>query len=770
MNSATASGTAIPISAENQLRSGRWLFAAATFVGACLLFQVQLIIGKYILPWFGGTTGVWATCLLFFQAVLLAGYAYAHLLTEKAAPRTQARIHGAVLLGSLGVMALTATLWRTPITPGADWKPHDARFPLWLILRLLAVSVGLPTLLVATTGPLLQRWYSYANAGASPYRLYALSNLGSAIGLVSYPAMLEPLLRISTQAWVWSAGYAGYAIMAALCGSRAAGTADLPSGEEATTEPLPGTMRQALWVMLAALGSLMLLGTTHMLTQDIAPIPLLWVLPLLVYLASFIVCFEHPRWYRPGIFQPLLLAAAGMAIVIYRGTWLGTWMHIALFLVVLFACCMFCHGEVYRRRPGNSHLTRFYLAVALGGVLGSGFVNLVAPLTFKGYWELPVGLALCVLTMAALAARDPQGWMKRSGQLLPLALVLWAAWVGNFVLSPQFGSLAMYMQDWRAEALAALAAITTVAAIVGSGQTGEPLRLNTAVLAGVAICAGAGVVWMGTAEYRSAEWAGRDFYGVLYVKRVKTADPRFSFDKLVHGRTIHGLQLVAADVRDYPTSYFAKNSGVGLLLEHAPRPAGGLRVGDVGLGIGTIASYGRAGDIFRFYEIDPMDVRVAQGHYGYFSFLADSQAKVEIVEGDARISLEREADQQFDVLVVDAFNSDSIPVHLLTREAFELYLRHLRGPESVIAVHVSNKALDLPLVVEATAQSLGLRVAHLKSHGLGDIISESEWMLISRSPATLSQPAIVQASTPVEGTRHVRAWTDDYSNLLQILR
>jgi hypothetical protein len=769
MSSATASSTAVSPSADKKPPSGKWLFAAGTFVGACLLFQVQLIIGKYILPWFGGTTGVWATCLLFFQAVLLAGYAYAHWLTGKAAPRVQARIHAAVLAGSLGVMALTATLWRTPITPGADWKPDDARFPLWLILRLLAVSVGLPTLLVATTGPLLQRWYSYANAGASPYRLYALSNLGSAIGLVSYPALLEPLLRIATQAWAWSAAYVGYAVMAALCGRRAAAS-HAATEAETSAEPSPGARRQLLWVVLGALGSLMLLATTHMLTQDIAPIPLLWVLPLLVYLGSFIVCFEHPRWYKPEIFQPLLLAVVGMAIVIYRGTWLGTWMHIALFLLVLFACCMFCHGEVYRRRPGNTHLTRFYLAVAAGGVLGSGFVNLVAPLIFKGYWELPVGLALCAVMMALLAARDPDSWVKRGEHLLPLALVLWAAWVANFVFNPQFRSLAVYVQDWPADGLAALATITTVVAIVRSERGAEASRLNAAVLAGVVICAGAGVVWEGSAEYRAAEWAGRDFYGVLYVKREKTADPRFSFDKLVHGRTIHGLQLLAPDVRDYPTSYFAKNSGVGLLLQNIQRPASGLRVGDVGLGIGTIASYGRPGDLFRFYEIDPMDVRVAMGRYGFFSFIADSQAKIETVEGDARISLEREPSQQFDVLIVDAFNSDSIPVHLLTREAFELYLRHLRGPESVIAVHVSNKALDLPPVVEATAKSIGLEVAHVKSHGLGDIISESEWMLISRSPAELMQPAISQASTPVGSSRRVQAWTDDYSNLLQILR
>lgn len=741
-----------------------------TFVGACLLFQVQLIIGKYILPWFGGTTGVWATCLLFFQAVLLAGYAYAHWLTGKAAPRVQARIHAAVLAGSVGVMALTATVWRTPITPGADWKPHATQFPLWLILRLLCVSVGLPTVLVATTGPLLQRWYSYANRGASPYRLYALSNLGSAIGLVSYPALLEPLLRIATQAWLWSAAYVGYAVMAALCGRRAAAAhAESATEAETSAEPSPGASRQLLWVLLGALGSLMLLATTHMLTQDIAPIPLLWVLPLLVYLGSFIVCFEHPRWYKPVVFQPLLLAVVGMAIVIYRGTWLGTWTHIALFLLVLFACCMFCHGEIYRRRPGNTHLTRFYLAVAAGGVLGSGFVNLVAPLVFKGYWELPAGLALCALMMAAMAGLDQDSWVKQGGHLLPLALVLWAAWVANFVLNPQLGSLAIYVQDWRADGLAVLGAITTMSAIAGNRRSANA-RLSAAVLAGVVMCAGAGVVWEGTAEYRSAEWAGRDFYGVLYVKREKTADPRFSFDKLVHGRTIHGLQLLTADVRDYPTSYFAKNSGVGLLLANIQRPTGGLRVGDVGLGIGTISAYGRAGDLFRFYEIDPMDVRVARGQYGYFSFIADSRAKIETVEGDARISLEREPSQQLDVLVVDAFNSDSIPVHLLTREAFELYLRHLRGPESVIAVHVSNKALDLPPVVEATAKSLGLKVAHVHSHGLGDIISESEWMLISRSPAELMQPAIAQASTPVESSRRVQAWTDDYSNLLQILR
>jgi hypothetical protein len=767
----------------------RLCFIAAIGSGAFLLFSVQLLIGKYILPWFGGTAGVWTTCLLFFQTTLLAGYWYAHAGVSRLRIQAQSRIHIILLTFSLGLLASAAFFWPSPITPGASWKPQGGEIALWAILRLLTISVGFSVSLLATTGPLMQHWFTRVYPGESPYRLYALSNAGSLIGLLSYPLIVEPLLRLRTQAWLWCAAYMVYAVAAIACAIIVTKRAsDAPPPEQETETNLrPGTSQKSLWFLLAAMGSLMLLATTHFITQDLAPIPLLWVLPLAVYLISFIVCFDHPRWYRPALFHGLLLATVLLTIVIYRGIPLHLWTFIAAFLLVLFACCMFCHGELCRRRPQSAHLTSFYLMIALGGVAGSAFVNLLAPLFFKGYWEMQLGMAACLITMAVLAVQEQDSWAHHSNLFIPVALIGWALLTTVFWFSSKSDTLTHFLSDWRFAALVVSAVICTLLAFRLRLELGIHVPpLTRWCLFSIVAAASLVLVWAGTAQYRYSNWAHRNFYGALYVQQRISPDARFNVYALRHTNIDHGVQLIAPELRRYPTSYYNKTSGVGLLLLNYPRQQEGasttrpLRVGAIGLGIGTIATYGQAGDVFRFYEIDPEVIRVASGKYGFFSFLSDSPAHIDVVEGDARISLERELangqPQQYDILVMDAFSSDAVPVHLLTKEAFELYLKHLRDDDSVIAVHVSNRSVELPSVIAAEADHFHLHSVFINAAGFHNdtipdgIISPNQWMLLSRSSRLLSLPAIAKASSPLNLRHGLHFWTDDSSNLLQILR
>lgn len=778
-----------------RLPTQRFLFAAGITLGAFLLFNVQLLVSKYILPWFGGTVGVWTTSLLFFQTTLLAGYCYAHASASRLALKNQARLHPTLLVISLAAMAVTAFLWPSPITPGAWWKPRSGEIAVWLILRVLLVSVGTAATLLSTTGPLMQHWFTRVYPGESPYRLYALSNVGSLLGLLSYPLILERMLRLQTQAWVWCAGYAAYAIVAMACALMSAKTAaeatHFATGRKLDVSIVaPSKREKILWFFLAALGSLMLVATSHFLTEDVAPIPLLWVLPLAVYLISFIVCFDHERWYRPGLFHFFLLATTLMTILFWGGLGLSVWMFIAVFLSSLLACCCFCHGELYRRRPQPAYLTSFYLVIALGGVAGCAFVNLIAPLVFKGNWEMQLGTAACLVSMVVMTIHDKTSWIYRKNPFIWLSLLAWVLLTAGFLLRRQPGGLVQFVSDWRFGMLAAVAMVCLLLALRGPRETEGRLAsyspgLTRWCLWG-AVTAGAFVlVWSGTQRYRQSEWAHRNFYGVLYIQKKVAADPRFSLYMLTHQDTYHGTQLIAPDLRNYPTSYYSKKSGVGLTLVNYPRQEKAfaaqrsLRVGIVGLGAGTIAAYGMPGDVFRFYEIDPEVIRVALGKYGYFYFLSDSRAHVEIVQGDARISLERElADgqaQDYDVLVLDAFSGDLVPLHLLTKEAFTLYQKHLRDEDSVIAVHVSNRNMDLSSVIAKEAEYFHLRTEFVDDPGFqndllpGGLILPSRWILLSRNSRVLSLPAISQASIPLPVRHPVPLWTDDHSNLLQIL-
>jgi len=746
------------------------------------LFWVQLLLGKYILPWFGGTPAVWTTCMLFFQVGLLGGYIYAHVIVSRLGPRAQGLLHAGLLLAGVLLLAWLATEWGSPITPGANWKPRTGDQPVWHIIALLSASVGLPYFILSSTGPLVQAWFGRMHPGRSPYRLYALSNFGSFLALLSYPFLLEPLLTLKTQARLWWWAYLCFAAACGFCALQvaragaAAPTPAAPSDESLIlgSNMRPGAKAYALWVSLAACACVIFLATTNQICQDIGVVPLLWVLPLSLYLLSFVVCFEKERWYSRRWFHPLLgVAVFAACFVLYDGALGSIRAQIAIYSFVLFVCCMVCQGELVRSKPHPHYLTSFYLTVAAGGALGGVFVTLVAPHLFKGFWEYQLGLWLCVLLALLVVVRDRESWLYQSRVGSPVVVVAVAA------LLPEAAGLAPVHTGKILVHLPAVMALLLVGYVfLNRNRAGnETARRQVAPVFCSAAWLLLGTVLLGTitAHTRTAVALSRNFYGVLGVFPSNPDDPQRAAYVLKHGRVTHGLQFRALDRRRLPTSYYGPASGIGLALLRNPRRSGPegvrtLRIGVVGLGAGTIAAYGEPGDYLRFYEINPEVIRVAAGG-NYFTYLGDCRARVEVVPGDARISMERELErdepQKFDVLAIDAFTGDAIPIHLLTEEAFQIYLKHLSGPEAIIALHISNSYLDLRPVVLKLAGRFGLRSAWISSGGDGETVSPSEWMLLSHSNAL-----VTGAVSTLKGVRlpESRLWTDDYSNLFQVLK
>jgi hypothetical protein len=697
-------------------------FALTILLGAFLVFQVQPIIGRHILPWYGGTPAVWSACMLFFQAMLLAGYGYAHLLAAGLSPRRQAWLHSGLLLLAAGLLAVQAGLWGTPLLPDSGFTPDAATAPIGWILLTLACGVGLPYLLLAASSPLLQAWVHRASGGRSPYRLYALSNVGAVLALVSYPFLFEPLLAVPTQGWLWAAAFVLFAAGSLVCAARLlrSGSRDEPAtaaGRAAPPAPPPPPRRVVLWLALTAAPSALLLAVTNEICQDVAVVPFLWVLPLTLYLLSFILTFDSERWYRRRLFIPAFWVAAGLSLVtLLMGNAAGITARIVIHSGALWIGCMVCHGELVRSKPHPSRLTGFYLAVSLGGALGGLFVNLLAPLLFDGYWEL--NLSLLAVALLALLRR-------------------WNA-AGGWLAGPR-------RRLRRSLALAALATL-------GIGLAAQP--------------------WVESAELT---WAERDFFGVVRVRTLVPDDPRQRCIEMLHGATVHGFQFDHPALRRQPSGYFGPASGAGLALDHMRRrQPQGLRVGVVGLGIGTLATYGRPGDRFRFYELAPLVIELAEGAGGYFSYLDDSRAHIEVIQGDGRLSLQRELEdsgpQRFDVLLLDAFSSDSIPTHLLTSEAFDLYLAHL-APDGILAANVTNAYLAPVRVVLNQADRLGLAAVLVHDSGDGWHTVTSSWVLMSRDRSWLDSPALAAHRIPDPVWRRARAiatWTDAYSNLLAI--
>lgn len=679
-------------------------FSLTIFWGACLLFLVQPLIARFILPWFGGGPAVWTTCMLFFQVLLLGGYAYAHFSISRLTPRRQVITH-------LCLLALAVAL--LPITPGDQWKPTDGSNAAGHILLLLLACLGLPYLVLSATGPLLQAWFSKANPGVSPYRLYALSNVGSLLALLVYPFVLEPQLARQSQANWWSVGLALYAGLAGWCGYKVWKSAEadkVTAGAEDAGEA-PTLARKLLWFALPACGVMLLLAITNKLCQDIAVVPFLWVLPLSLYLLSFIISFDSPRWYHRGFWLPLLAALLGG--VVYQLYTAESHPNIAplaaLYLGTMFVACMVCHGEVFRLRPGASRLTGYYLSISAGGAAGGLFVALIAPFVFPDYFELHLALFLTAALVLGVLRLD-ESRPFREGK---------ARWA------------------W-AVPLLALAAL------------------------------GYGLIDVAATSLRGALSVTRGFYGVLKVTEADKDDPTRHHLTLQHGATIHGLQYQDKEKRTFPSSYYTSTSGIGRLLR-TYKPEGGRRVAAVGLGSGTLASWGRKGDTFRFYEINHDVARLATST---FTYLKESKAKTELVMGDARLSMEREADQQYDVIVLDAFSSDAIPVHLLTLEAFAHYQRHLKKGGAIV-VHVSNRYLDLHPVVYRIAEKIGfpaITIDDTESVLDDEGFYGSDWIILTRDAELLQQPLLHDVtSPPVEFSARVLPWTDERSDLLRIL-
>jgi hypothetical protein len=689
-------------------------FAFAIVLGAFLLFQVQFILAKRLLPWFGGAPAVWTACMLFFQVLLLAGYGYAHSLA-RAAPRRQRDVHLALLAAALVLLVSRVGSWPSPLTPGEEWSPDPGAASVPSILRLLAVSAGLPYLVLAATGPLVQSWFARLRPGASPYGLFALSNLGSLVGLLSYPFLIEPWLSVAGQGWMWAGAFLSFVFAIGACAMAVGRAPAADHVESGSAAPRPAAIQYLLWFGLAAVASTLLLAVTNELCLDVAVIPFLWILPLAVYLLSFVLCFEYERVYRREIWLGAVgVAAPSCLYALSRGTDLPIAGQVAVFTGALFAYCMACHGELARTKPSPAHLTSFYLTVAAGGAAGGLFTGLVAPAAFPGYWELHLALLGGPVLLVAMLLLDPESWLNRgdAGRVWTFRI---AAYAGLVVLSVSLGAQAV-----------------------------DELR--------------------GMIEVR------RGFFGVLSVALENRGQPDESH-KLRHGRIAHGLQFTAPGRRREPTTYYGPKTGAGLALRRHPRRLAGepLRVGLVGLGVGTLAAYAQPGDVFRVYEINPDVLRLSEGPDPTFTFLHDAPAEVTTVLGDARLSLEREPPQELDVLALDAFSGDAIPVHLLNREAFAVYLRHLRAG-GVLAVHVSNKYLDLKPVVRGLAGSFGLRAVLVDARSSG-VLWSSDWVLVARDAAPFADAEVDVAALPLAvNEAGLPVWTDAYSNLLGVLR
>lgn len=677
------------------------LVGSTIFLGAFLLFQVQPVIGKTILPRFGGSAAVWTSCLLFFQGMLLAGYLYAHASVAFLAPPWQRRAHIVLLIAGLAALPITAG-------PGpAAARAQDD--PGFAILATLASGVGLPYFLLAATSPLLQAWITQLRPGAIPYRLFALSNFASLLALVTYPVAVEPFVTLRLQSWAWSAAFVLFALM---CGALAwhgvpRAAASRIRGERPASPP-PGAGNYASWLLLAACPSMLLLAITNHLTQDIAPVPFLWIVPLVLYLLSFILCFERRTVYRRAVFLPLAaIALVGMDVLladVHAGPELRVRLVAPLFALGLFVCCMACHGELARARPAPDRLTAFYLAMSAGGVLGGVLVAVVAPRVFDDFHELPLSFVLSAACLGWAIVRDR--------------------------------AIAATPDARRALGVAAAIVPAFLAFRVGGRLTDEP---------------------------DPGEVAARNFYGTVRV--LATGHGALAYRSLLNGGTEHGGQFDSAELRRSPTAYYAPQSGIGRALL-AGRAKGAQKVGVIGLGTGTLAAYSRPGDSYVFYEINPLVASMARSK---FTYLADARGTIALVMGDARLSLQHEAAQGFDLLVVDAFSGDSIPIHLLTAEAFATYFRHLK-PSGVLAVHTTNGYLELDPVVKTLAGHFGKESILVKNARAQPQVADASWVLVAAPGNDILRQLRPRADPDYARLQHVRLWTDDYSSVLTVLR
>ena len=785
------------------------ILAALSLLSAFLLFQVQPIISKFILPWFGGSPGVWTTCMLFFQVVLFAGYAYAHTLTLLPR-RWQGIVHG-LLLG----MAIAML----PIAPNEMWKPTGTEDPAQRILLLLFVSVGLPYFVLSSTSPLVQVWFTRTTNGASPWRLYALSNIGSLAALLSYPLFFEVHWDVLEQTTLWAVGFGAFVVL-----SLAGIWLDRNHAIEAEARPdvvidpaadHPGWLKRIQWVLLPALASCVLLSATNHVCQDVAVIPFLWVVPLSLYLLTFIICFEHERWYAricalwALLALPVLFLTCTEKLLQGQSYWINfeLWMHqhvepilnqltkrkfhlssidltpnfiweLGWSFSAMFIACMLCHGELTRLKPAPRRLTEFYLLMSFGGALGGLFVNLGAPHLFTSFAEWPISLiavaalACYILLRSVLRVKHVWEWL--------LAMVITAMTCGVAWLLIHHGILTQeeLQKQLKIDLMApseviygtlagiGLCLAVLVYRIIRRGFM-RPALVSISMLGMIFTFVLLTMTDLGFKNDDKVERV-RNFYGMLSVSEddYESGGETLKFRQLTNGGIIHGSQNIDGLQREEPTSYYGHQTGIGKALDSLKdRPD--ARVGVVGMGAGTVACYAKSGQTFRFYDINPDVVRIAEKWFFYLEDARKRGAKVEIVISDARLALDREPPQPFDVLLLDAFSGDSVPVHLLTQEAFAIYDRHMK-PDGIIAVHITNSYLVLAPVIEKIAAAAGFKTVRIATDADGDHDS-TDYILVTRNEVFLKATPAELLGNETELKHDVRLWTDRYHNLLRIL-
>jgi spermidine synthase len=717
-------------------------FALTIFTSAFLLFQVQPLLSKQILPWFGGSPAVWTTAMLFFQTLLCLGYLYAHALAKVPSRQTQARIHVFLLV--------LAALLASRVLPGTELRPESPDSPVFQVLLILGASVGLPYFCLATTGPLVQHWFTSTAHASSVFRLYALSNVGSFLALLSFPYVLEPWLEQQEMGQLWTAGFWVFALLCLPVALGAwqnkvqIGAACHEDGPESTSpvaaehlgHPAQTSFAQRFsWVALPALASLVFIAATDQISHDVAPEPRLWISTLGLYLVTFILTFDHPRWYRPKLFAILtlllLLATAGISDI---PRWLGIewdygvnevrWSHFAL----LFVVCMLCHGELYRRRPVDTRrLTEFYLCMSVGGAFGGLFVTLVATQWFDDYHEWLMALILVALLACHVLFRSDSQRPGLVGRL-----------VGVFTAIVMVALLVAMQNPWS---------------------------------------------WR---EVRKADRSevlldqDRNFYGTVSVKERRFFNEPERNDRVFFsGNVTHGQQFLSESLRHVPTTYYARDSGIGETLLWAMSQKPNLSVALIGLGAGTLANFAREADAYDFYEINPAAVRFAQE---WFDNLASCKAREQnILLGDARLRMEQlPKDKRYDVIVLDAFTGGSVPIHLLTREAFQIYRDHLQ-PDGYIAINITNAYLNLYPVVKAQSEGLGMAFRH-KSQAADEVrnIRRNLHFIMTQDQAYLkAYPSVNREVRDAAGRflRHepqdqpgLRLWTDQFSSIAPIAK
>jgi SAM-dependent methyltransferase len=728
------------------------LYGTTIFFGAMLLFMVQPMVGRMVLPLLGGSPGVWNTAMVFYQTTLLAGYAYAHFTTRWLGVRRQAALHAVLLL--LPLIAL-------PIAIPRGWTPPTDHNPIPWLLALLTVTIGLPFFVVSATSPLLQRWFSASTHrdAADPYFLYAASNCGSLLALVSYPVLIEPHWRLSQQSQWWMIGYGVLAALTALCGLwiwrtvRISSPAESPAAETlvaASVERLTARRRWR-WVLLAFVPCSLMLSVTTYITSEVAPIPLLWVIPLGVYLLAFILVFARRRILpHQWMVRAMPVAAAAVVITLVARLLQPIAVLLALHVACLFIVSMVCLGELANDRPSANHLTEFYLWLSAGGVLGGIFNAMVAPLIFSTIMEYPLTLVLACLLMPVGAAKT-----TRRQRVLDFALPVVIGLVAANILRLLRG-----MTIWPMPVMTALMyGVPTVLCLIFFRR---PVRFALSVAGVLVACS------LVPGYQDPTLFVERNFFGIHRV----SLDPTGEYHWLSHGNTLHGIQHIDPEQRDEPLSYFTRSGPFGQAFASLDDSLK-QRVGVIGLGAGSLSSYGARGQRWTFYEIDPAVEEIARDRR-YFTFLKDCPADVDVILGDARLSLQRARDGQFGVLVLDAYTSDTIPLHLITREALALYQRKL-APDGVLIFHISNRHLRLERVLAALAQDSGLTcVVQSESvkNPMGELLAtgkiSSKWVVMARQPSTLTKLRYDPRWQLPPPRLQARLWTDDYASVFSV--